>query len=138
MQAIDVGQDDHGSVHRLLGGPPRDPEPGCDTGDGPPVVDNRLQHAPPQAGRAPGRSGNSGVVWVNVRRGHARSAHTILGFTTITSNLPAFGTSLTRCRHQAWTRCDTTPQSGQPSPIVSARTITRRPPKGRSTASITW
>jgi len=49
------------------------------------------------------RSGNSPVVWVNVRRGHPRSAQTSLGFTTITSSRPACGTSLTPCRHHAWT-----------------------------------
>lgn len=83
------------------------------------------------------RNGNSELVWVNVRRGHACSPHTSRGFTTTTSIPPAWGRSFTRCRHHACTRADTTPQPGQPLAMVSALTITRRPPKGKSIASIT-
>ena len=47
VQVVDVRQYVDGGVDGLLGSPPGDPEPGCDTGDGPAVVDDCLQHAPP-------------------------------------------------------------------------------------------
>ncbi len=83
------------------------------------------------------RDGSWLVLWVKVRRRHAGSAHTSRGLRTTTSTGPANGTSRTRCRVQACTRHDTTPQSGQPPSSSAGPTVTRRPPNGRSTASIT-
>ena len=60
------------------------------------------------------RVGSWLVVWVNVRRRQAGSAHTSLGLRTTTSTRPACGTSRTRCSTHACTRDDTTPQPGQP------------------------
>lgn len=53
-----------------------------------------------------------------------------------TSTAPATGTSRTRCRRREWAFVAITPHSGQPGGSVEA-TVTRRPPSGRSTASMT-
>ena len=60
------------------------------------LVYHRGQHRFAQPGRAAGRSGNSAVVWVNMRRGQIGSGHTNRGFTTTSSTPPAWGMSLIR------------------------------------------
>ena len=77
------------------------------------------------------------MAWVNVFLQHRSSAHTIRGFLTTTSTTsPPAGMSRTRCFTQACTRVEITPQPGHPSSRPTACTTTRRPPSGRSTASI--
>ena len=63
--------------------------------------------------------------------------HTSRGLRTTTTSCPACGMSRTRCSTQACTREDTTPHAGQPSSTSTGSTLTRRPPKRRSTASTT-
>ncbi len=138
LQVVDVGQQHRRRVHAW-------PAPSTTPPDEP-----RRPRRPPGPSRPPppaaaarsrlvqrARSGNSSVAGVNVRRRQAGSSHTSLGLRTTTSTCPACGTSRTRCTVQACTRPDTTPQSGQPTSRSTGCTLTRRPPNGRSTASIT-
>lgn len=56
-----------------------------DLGDWLSLIDDRGQQRRPQPSRAPGPQRQLTDGLGNVRRGHPRSAHTSLGFTTITS-----------------------------------------------------
>jgi hypothetical protein len=82
-------------------------------------------------------AGTCSDTGVNVRRSQVGSTHISRGLRTTTSIWPACGMSRTRCTLHACTRDDTTPHSGQPSSRSTGCTLIRRPPNGRSTASIT-
>ncbi len=85
------------------------------------------------------RNGSWSLTWVKVRRSQDVSRHTSLALRTATcTGRPPAGTSFTRCSVHECTRMELVPQLGQSPPTTSARTLTRRPPLGRSTASNTW
>lgn len=142
---VDVRQREHGRVDDILHRPPRHLERGSDLVNSPTRPDHRVQDRSRSRVKTRARKGSWSLTWTNVRRAHSGSTHSHRGLRTTTSTtpppcpcpVPPTGTSLTRCRVQACTRVETTPQSGQPSSRSLAWTTTRRPPLGRSTASIT-
>jgi len=81
-------------------------------------------------------SGNSAVIWGNVRRGHANAARTSLGFTMITYRPPACGRRV-RVADSRRDPLRRDPHSGQPSAIVGPDDNSSAA-RGRSIASITW
>jgi hypothetical protein len=122
-----------GGLHR----PPRHPIVGGDLGDGATGVDHRIQQRRSQPGGAaspqrqlvggrdegPSSTGRLGTHQPRLAHHHLHPA----GVRDIAHPLP----------HQACTRDDPTPHSGQPESRSTGCTLTRRPPNGRSTASIT-